>query len=191
MMTMEQARFFEVVREALGAYVKAATPLELESWWGTCRQFSLDDVERALKSHCDDGEDGKRAPRPIDVKRRLAVGVRSGLTCAARNAGAQCQYPGIFSDGTLGSDSWWCPWHRLDRAGPEATRWIEVSHQVPWAVASERRAARVLVDAQRSPSVRLTSWGIALRHGDKPWQPGKSFVLPGQPAPVNMDAEPA
>jgi hypothetical protein len=41
----------------------------------TCRVFTLHDVERALAAHQMDPDDGKRAPRPIDVKRRLVSGV--------------------------------------------------------------------------------------------------------------------
>lgn len=193
MIPTEQPRFFDLVNQALAAYVKAPTGGELEAWWATCRHFTFDDVDRVLKAHTEDPDDGKRAPRPIDVKRRLGAGTRSGMSCAARGPGGGCQYPGIFAESTSGSDVWWCPWHFHDRVGPEAARWIDVSHEVPYARALEKRAARMLDEAQTSPSVRMTAWDIAKRHGPRPWQPSRAaFAMPaGAPAPINMDAEPA
>jgi hypothetical protein len=73
MLRDEQPRLWEVVTLAIGEYAKRPTADELEQWWATCRVFSLDAVERALKAHAMDSDDGKRAPRPVDVKRRLAV----------------------------------------------------------------------------------------------------------------------
>jgi hypothetical protein len=75
MLPTEQPGFFKLVTSALAAYVKQPTPAELEAWWGTCRVFTLKDVDRALAAHTMDSDDGKRAPRPIDVKRRLVSGV--------------------------------------------------------------------------------------------------------------------
>ena len=72
MMTTQRAEFTAVVSAALAEYVKVPTPAELDAWWGTCRVFSLDDVARTLKAHTMDPDDGKRPPRPVDVKRRLA-----------------------------------------------------------------------------------------------------------------------
>lgn len=71
MMSMQRDEFTAAVTAALAEYVKAPTAAELDAWWGTCRVFSLEDVVRSLKAHAMDPDDGKRAPRPIDVKRRL------------------------------------------------------------------------------------------------------------------------
>jgi hypothetical protein len=73
MLRDEQPRLFEVVVAALAEYTKTPSTQELEQWWMTCRVFSLDAVERALKAHAVDPDDGKRAPRPVDVKRRLVI----------------------------------------------------------------------------------------------------------------------
>src|SRR5206468_3302073 len=70
----EQPLFFALVQRTLGEYVKTPTTGELEAWWATCRRFSFADVGRALQGHSEDPDDGKRAPRPVDVRRRLMAG---------------------------------------------------------------------------------------------------------------------
>ena len=185
MMAVEREKLAAVVSAALGAYSKAITPAEMEGWWGRCRDFSLADIERALKDHEDDPDDGKRAPRPVDVTRRLRAGTRTGSGCAARGVAGACQYPGIFSDDTHGSSTWWCPWHVRERSGPEAERWLQVSHDVPYETAAAKRAERMRGEATRTPGVVETAHAIALRHGNKPWQ-GTRFA-----APINPDAEEA
>lgn len=71
MMPDEQDRFFGIITRALGEYVREPSEGEFESWWAVCRHYPLDDVKAALKAHELDPDDGKRAPRPIDIKRRL------------------------------------------------------------------------------------------------------------------------
>lgn len=187
MMSVEQDKFLLLVRSALADYVKSPTQQELDTWWATCRGFLFVDVERALNAHAE-GENGARAPRPIDVKRILGSSTRSGAKCSVAGANGGCQYPGIFSEGSNGGGPWVCPWHRVDRVGPEAQRWIDVSQQVPYEEAQAKRAARMLAEAIRTPNVVETAHKIALRHGSRPWQ-GHRFVdpRPGQ----NPDAEEA
>lgn len=73
MLPTEQREFFGLVQRCLSDYLKPPTPADLEAWWATCRVFTLADVDGVLKAHQMDPEDGRRAPRPIDVKRRLSV----------------------------------------------------------------------------------------------------------------------
>lgn len=72
MMTFERPKLVAIVTAALAEYVKVPTATELDAWWGVCRVFNLADLERALRAHAMDPDDGKRAPRPVDMKRRLA-----------------------------------------------------------------------------------------------------------------------
>lgn len=130
MLRTEQEQFFAVVTEALAGYVKTPTQAELEAWWAVCRVFTLRDVQRALAAHTMDSDEGKRAPRPIDVKRRLASGV-------------------------------------MERE----------RHEDPHAA---ERHARHLAQCIRSPVVVSIAWDIALRHGNRPWQSGEAYKLPGQ-----------
>lgn len=75
MLPTEQPKFFALVTTTLAAYVKQPTAPELEAWWGICRVFTMHDIQRALAAHQVDSDEGKRPPRPIDVKRRLISGV--------------------------------------------------------------------------------------------------------------------
>lgn len=170
MLPTEQARFFQVVAEQLGAYGKHPQQSDLEAWWRECRGMSIDALEAAFKVHRDDQERGERAPRPVDVTRRMRNGARDAQRCACVDTTGPCEYPGIFSDGTMGDGPWYCPWHRLDRVGPEAARWIEVSCKVPYEEALAKRRARMLGEAQRADGVVRTSHTIAKRHGNRPWR---------------------
>jgi hypothetical protein len=176
MMPLEQSEFFDVVLHALGGYGREATQRELEAWWGHLKHYGLRDVERALRAHEADADEGKRAPRPVDVKRRLSTNSAS-RQCAARNAAGQCAYVGLFSDGTTGDRLWFCPWHRQERAGPDASRIIEKSTEIAFADAYARRVDRIHADAARAPAVVDTAHAIALRHGNRPWRPRDDYAL--------------
>lgn len=171
MSPIEQSAFFQVVTEGLALYAREPSEKELLAWWSACKQFAMADVRRALASHSDDADEGKRAPRPIDIVRKIESGSSSGGSqCAASDFTGRCQYPGIFSDGTSGEGPWFCPWHREERNGPDASRWIETSRKVPWEVARQKRIDRMNAEGTRTPGVVNTAHAIALRHGDRPWQ---------------------
>jgi hypothetical protein len=178
----ERSRFAGMVTGVLRAYGKAPTDADMEAWWTECHELSIEALQSALKSHKEDPDRGEKVPRPVDITRRMKAGNRSAEGCAATDHTGRCSYPGIFSDGTAGEGQWWCPWHRQDRTGPEASRWIETSRNVLWEVARERRAIRMLAESQRTPSVRNTAWDIAKRHGDRPWS--GSFAKAETPAEV-------
>ncbi len=147
MLPAEQPRLYELVTEALTLYDRAPTNEQLLAWWMACKVFAMHDVERALKAHQDDADDGKRAPRPIDVVRKLRSGTTAGSGCAAVDAVAgRCEYPGIWGDGTTGGGPSYCHWHLRERSGPIAARVIQMSHEIPYAeamakVIENRRAA--------------------------------------------------
>jgi hypothetical protein len=178
MLPAEQPRFFEVVTHALAAYGKSPATADLESWWRECRPLTIDALEVAFKSHRDDQERGERAPRPADITRRMKAGTADARLCAAADHTGRCGYPGLFSDGTAGEGSWYCPWHRVDRSGPEASRWIEVSRTTPFEVAQAKRVARMTAEGQRTASVVNTAHAIAKRHGSRPWQGNLSTFIP-------------
>lgn len=180
MLPTEQAKFFEVITTVLGAYSKQPTADDLQAWWNECRGLTIDALESAIKSHRDDPERGERAPRPIDISRRMKAGSRDSAMCAARDAQASCAYPGIFSDGTMGEGPWYCPLHRNDHAGPEASRRIEYSHSVPWEEFRAKQTAKRLAESQRAAPVVNTAHAIAKRHGNRPWQTGLAEMLPAQ-----------
>lgn len=168
MLPTEQPEFFATVNQALAGYMKFPTPNELEAWWRECRGLSLDDVKAAIHSHRDDPDRGERAPRPIDITRRMRSHDASKTQCAARDANTRCAYPGLFSDGTAGEGPWWCAFHRVDRVGPAASEAIRQSLAIPFEEARAQQAARALEQAQRAPGVVNTAHEMALRIGNRP-----------------------
>lgn len=142
------------LESSLGMYARDLTEDDLDTWMASLKAFDLERVRSALREHMEHADDGKRAPRPVDVWRRLTTGGGKGSQCAAASVGAgRCQYPGVFSDGTDGTGQWWCPWHRQHRAGPEADRYIEASKSIDFAEASRRRVERMNAEARESPAV--------------------------------------
>ncbi len=192
MMPVEQARLFALVTETLAEYVKTPTAAELEAWWSSCRNLELREVERALKSHAADEDDGKRAPRPVDVKRRVSYGAHGGGGCAVNG----CRFPGVFSDGTSGDGPWYCPWHREERGGSEGARWTEISQRADPEEAFRKRIERLHADGCRSLSVVNTAHAIALVHGNRPWREGgEGFAAElrarfGKPVPAGAVPDP-
>lgn len=182
MLPAERAKFFEIIEAALAAYIKFPNEKELEAWWNECKGLTLEGLHVAIKAHKADPDRGERAPRPADITRRLKTGAREGHQCASQDSTGRCEYPAIFSEGTMGDGPWHCPWHRLDRSGPEASRWIEISRNVPYTEALARRQQRMLAEAQRAPAVFSTAHAIALRHGNRPWQT--------EPFKVQLEREP-
>lgn len=156
MLPTEQGKFFEAVTRSLSAYGRFPEQRDLEAWWHECRSMTLEGLEAALKSHRDDPDRGERAPRPVDITRRMKTGSRNAQQCAAVDHTGRCEYLGIFSDGTSGEGPWYCPWHREDRASEESSRWIEVSRRVRWDDAHAKRTARMAEEAQRAPTVATT-----------------------------------
>ena len=140
------------------------------------KAYTLRDVERALVAHESDEHKGDRAPKPIDVKRRLSASSEGGQRCAAATAAGRCEYPGIFSGG---GRAWYCPWHHQNPAGPDASVWIERSAEIPFEHAAGKRAERIHAESTRAPVVVETAWDIAERHGNRPWRrTGEPFATP-------------
>lgn len=163
----KRRQFAEIVTEALSRYDREVSPEALEVWMRTLADYGNDRVQAALDEHAESAEDGKRAPRPVDIWRRLNSSGGKGRQCAASSSAGMCQYPGVFSDATDGSGQWWCPWHRLHRTGPEADRYIEASRSVPWEVASAKRIERMGHEARGNPHVTALRERIAARMGRK------------------------
>ena len=178
MLPTEQAQFFEIIGHALAAYGKYPEKRELEAWWRECRSLTLEALEAALKAHKADQDRGERAPKPADISRRMKAGDRDAQRCAATDPNGQCAYPGIFSDGTQGEGSWYCPLHRSDRVGPEASRRIDYSQSMPWDEFRAKQIAKRLAESQRAPAVIATAHTIAMRHRNRPWQTGLAEMIP-------------
>lgn len=178
MLPAEKARFFEIVQASLNGYAKFPDERELEAWWNECQGLTLDALQTAFKAHKDDPDRGEKAPRPVDITRRLKTGRRDDRRCSATDTTGRCEYPGIFSEGTQGEGPWYCPLHLRERAGLEASRRIEYSRAVAWESFREKQAAKRLAESVRAAPVVDTARAIAKRHGNRPWQTGLADLLP-------------
>lgn len=155
MLHTERGAFAKLIARQLGAYAKSPTPDEIGMWFDQLERFTLEDIGRALESHANQSDDGKRAPRPIDVIRALRSGASGSEACSVSDAiNGRCQYPGVFSEGTSGGGPWYCSWHAHDRSGPDASRFIAASHDVPVRAAMAKRVERMNAQAHESPAVK-------------------------------------
>lgn len=178
MLPTDHARFCQIVSEALRGYSKRPTEADLEDWWMKCKGLTLEALEAGLKAHEDDPKDGAHPPKPVDITRRQKSGARSAEKCSASDPSGHCAYPGIFSDGTQGDGPWYCPLHRMERIGPEASRRITYSLETPWEDFRARLIAKRDGESQRSAIVRIIAMDIAKRHGNRPWQAKPMEVPP-------------
>ena len=155
MLPTERGAFAKLIARHLGAYAKSPTPDEIGMWFDQLDDFAIVDIGRALEAHVQHPDDGKRAPRPIDVIRSLRSGSTGSEACAAVDAvHGRCQYPGVFSEGTNGGGPWYCSWHVRERGTPEAAVFIRASQEIPYAEAMARRVARMNAQAHESPTVK-------------------------------------
>lgn len=139
---------------ALGMYDREITDDGLDTWMASLKAFDLETVRVAIRAHMEADDEGKRAPRPVDIWRRLTSGGGKGTQCSAVSvANGRCDYPGVFSDATDGRGQWWCPWHRQHRTGPEADRYIEASKSIDFGTAASKRIERMNAEARESPTV--------------------------------------
>lgn len=149
---------------ALGMYDRDANDQAVDTWYSALKAFDLARIRTAIRDHMDHPEDGKRAPRPVDIWRRLSHGGGKGSRCSATSlVHGRCEYPGVFSDSTDGSGQWWCPWHRDHRTGPQSEQAIEQSLTIEFADAARSRIERANAEAAQSPAVRRIREAMALR----------------------------
>lgn len=163
MLPTDRGAFAKLIARHLGAYAKSPTPDEIGMWFDQLERFTLDDIGRALESHEQHADDGKRAPRPIDVVRILRSGASGGDKCAVTGANGRCQFPGVFSESTNGGGPWFCSWHMTDRHGPEAERYISASHEITHEEALAKRVTRLNAESNQSPTVKKLREAMAAR----------------------------
>lgn len=163
MLPTERGEFARIIAGHLGAYAKIPTAEEITLWFEQLKNFSVDDIGRALDAHQHADEDGKRAPRPIDVIRRLRAGASGGDSCSVTWANGRCQFPGVFSESTNGGGPWFCSWHITDRSGPNSEAYIRASQDTPHSEALAKRVNRMNAEAADSPAVRAIRAKMAAR----------------------------
>lgn len=180
MLPTDRDALAKTITSALGMYDREANDATIDTWMATLKAFDLERVRSALRDHMEHAEDGKRAPRPVDIWRRLSHGGGKGSQCGAVAPDVgRCDYPGIFSEGTDGSGQWYCPWHREARTGPAAIEIIEQSRFTPYADAFAARVAKLNAGAIDSPAVLRVRAAMAsrVRHAPAARQPGEDEEL--------------
>lgn len=184
MLPTDRDAFATTLTSALGMYDREANDATVDTWMATLKAFDLARVRSALKDHMEHAEDGKRAPRPVDIWRRLTHGGGKGTQCAAVAPDVgRCQFPGVFSDSTDGSGQWYCPWHRSMRSGPDAVVAIERSSSLDFADVNARRIELANIAAVESPAVKRLRAAVTSR------KPGNAFPAMPLRQPGEDDAE--
>lgn len=168
MQSIDREAFAQTLTSALAMYDREVTDQAIDTWMSTLKAHELGRVRQAIRDHMDHHEDGKRAPRPVDIWRRLNAGGGRGVQCAASSSAGRCRYPGVFSDATDGTGQWWCPWHRENREGVKADEAIEASANTPFDEAQRHRIARLNAEACASPSVRRLREQMSRRQHEVP-----------------------
>lgn len=64
--------FGALLRDVMAYYRQDISPFVLELWWSACQPFDLEQVSKAMQSHCTDAEHGVFAPKVADLVRVLA-----------------------------------------------------------------------------------------------------------------------
>ncbi|QHJ00095.1 hypothetical protein GT347_20190 [Xylophilus rhododendri] len=72
MLQREKAEFGQLVKDVMAYYRQDTSAFLLDTWWGACQGFGLEQVKTAMQRHATDAEHGQFAPKVADVVRILA-----------------------------------------------------------------------------------------------------------------------
>ena len=72
MQQRERAEFGQLVKDVMAYYRQDTSAFLLDTWWGACEGFALEQVKTAMQRHATDAEHGQFAPKVADVVRILA-----------------------------------------------------------------------------------------------------------------------
>lgn len=68
----DREKFVQMVSQALAYYRQDCTEFVLNLWWQACKDFTIEQVSKALTKHAMDPDRGQFAPKVADVVRVLA-----------------------------------------------------------------------------------------------------------------------
>lgn len=68
----EKAAFGQLVKDVMAYYRQDTSTFLLDTWWGACQPFDMEQIQTAMQRHATDAEHGRFAPKVADVVRILA-----------------------------------------------------------------------------------------------------------------------
>lgn len=67
----EKAAFGQLVKDVMSYYRQDTSKFLLDTWWGACQPFDMEQIQTAMQRHATDAEHGRFAPKVADVVRIL------------------------------------------------------------------------------------------------------------------------
>lgn len=64
--------FAALLRDVMAYYRQDTSSFMLDLWWGACQPFDMEQIGKAMQTHCTDAERGVFAPKVADVVRVLS-----------------------------------------------------------------------------------------------------------------------
>lgn len=71
MQDSDRGKFSQLMSDAMAFYGKNVSTFALGVWWEACRNFSLEQVAKALTAHAMDPEQGQYQPKPANLVKAL------------------------------------------------------------------------------------------------------------------------
>lgn len=68
----EKTAFGQLVKDVMAYYRQDTSKFMLDTWWGACQNFEMEQIEVAMQRHATDAERGQFAPKVADMVRILA-----------------------------------------------------------------------------------------------------------------------
>lgn len=72
MQPFEKAAFGQLVKDVMAYYRQDTSKFLLDTWWGACQSFDMEQIQTAMQRHATDAEHGQFAPKVADVVRILS-----------------------------------------------------------------------------------------------------------------------
>lgn len=91
-------KFTRLLSDVMAYYRQDASKFTIKLFWNACQPFDLEQVERALQSHCTDAEHGVFAPKVADLVRVLAGTVTDRAALAWGKTLEAMQSVGAYTD---------------------------------------------------------------------------------------------
>lgn len=98
MIHSEKKEFAALLRDVMAYYQKDTSNFMLDLWWTACQAFDMEQISKAMKSHCTDAERGVFAPKVADLVRVLSGTVTDRAALAWGKVLQAMSSVGAYSD---------------------------------------------------------------------------------------------